>query len=126
MPASLALYLRCEADPFRLGQVFFNLFNNALEACPDPVQIQVSCQAADLGGRPGLRIVMRDNGPGFTPEQRQRAFEPFFTTKPKGEGSGLGLAIVKRLVEAHGGAMAVGDAAGGGASITFTLLRQPG
>ncbi|HWG45454.1 MAG TPA: ATP-binding protein [Gemmataceae bacterium] len=50
------------------------------------------------GDRPALQIAIQDNGPGFTPEQRQRALEPFFTTKPK--GTSLGLAIVRRLLNA--------------------------
>ena len=63
------------------------------------------------------------NGPGFTPQQRQQAFEPFRTTKAK--GTGLGLAIVKRLVEAHGGTIAIEEGVGGGAGVTLTLPRQP-
>ena len=51
---------------------------------------------------------VRDNGPGLTAEQRQHIFEPFFTTKTK--GTGLGMAIAQRIVEAHGGQIAVGDA----------------
>ncbi len=110
--------LGCEADPFRLRQVFANLFTNALEACPDPVRVAVSARAADVGGRPGLEVVVRDNGPGFAPEPLRRALEPFFTTKPK--GTGLGLAIARRVVEAHGGGLTlVSD--GVGARLTLTL-----
>ena len=72
-------------------------------------------------GQPGLRVAVRDNGPGLTPEQRQRIFEPFFTTKTK--GTGLGMAIAKRIVEAHGGQIAVGAGAGPGAEILITLPR---
>jgi signal transduction histidine kinase len=56
---------------------------------------------------------------GFPPERRGRAFEPFHTTKPS--GTGLGLAITKRLVEAHGGEVALGDAPVGGAELVLTL-----
>lgn len=96
-----ATSLECEADVFRLGQVFTNLFANALEACPDPARLTVTCQEALLGGRTALRVGVRDNGPGFPEELRGRAFEPFQTTKPS--GTGLGMAITKRIVEAHGG-----------------------
>src|SRR6185312_6507792 len=70
----------CEADPYRLGQVFANLFTNALEACPDPVRVVVGCREVSLNDRPAVQISVQDNGPGFNPEQRQRALEPFFTT----------------------------------------------
>jgi two-component system CheB/CheR fusion protein len=112
----------CEADPFRMGHVFSNLFTNALEACPDPVQVRISCQEVPLRDRPVLRIVLEDNGPGFTPEQRQHALEPFYTTKYK--GTGLGLAIVQRFLEAHGGRIEVEESAGCGAKIVLTLPRR--
>jgi signal transduction histidine kinase len=83
--------------------------------------VTVACGPAELGGRPAVRVSVRDDGPGLTEEQRRRVFEPFFTTKVK--GTGLGLAIVKRIVEAHGGTVAVGDAPGGGAEVVFTLPR---
>ena len=112
--------LECDADPFRLGQVFTNLFANALEACPDPVRVTVACREAELHGRPALRVSVRDNGPGFPAELRPRAFEPFQTTKPT--GTGLGLAITRRLVEAHGGEVALGD--GPGAEVVLILPRR--
>jgi two-component system sensor kinase FixL len=66
--------------------------------------------------------VIRDNGPGLGPEQRLRIFEPFFTTKSK--GTGLGMAIAKRIVEAHGGWIAVGDGAHPGAELIIILPRE--
>jgi hypothetical protein len=116
--------LRCAVDPFRMEQVFRNLFENSLAACRDPVAIEVTCIAASLGGRPALRVAVRDNGPGLNPEQRQRIFEPFFTTKPK--GTGLGMAIARRIVEAHGGRIAVGESGRPGAEIVITLPREAG
>src|SRR5262249_57163421 len=98
--------LRCPVDQFRLEQVFRNILENALAACADPVVITVAAREDRLQGRPGLRVSVRDNGPGLTAEQRQRIFEPFFTTKTK--GTGLGMAIAKREVEAHGGQVPVG------------------
>jgi signal transduction histidine kinase len=112
-------------DPFRLEQVFRNVFENALAACRDPVEITVSCAPASLDGQPALRVAVRDNGPGLSAEQRQRIFEPFFTTKTK--GTGLGMAIARRIVEAHGGQIGVGDpvaATGRGAEIVVTLPRE--
>ncbi|HJT78317.1 MAG TPA: PAS domain S-box protein, partial [Gemmataceae bacterium] len=114
---------RCPADGFRLKQVFLNLLENALAACADPVRVVIGCRPAELAGRPALEIRVRDNGPGFPPEQRASLFEPFHTTKTR--GTGLGLAIAKRIVEAHGGQITAGDAPQGGAEIILTLPRRP-
>jgi hypothetical protein len=114
--------LRCAIDPFRLEQVFRNVLENALAACRDPVEVTVSAAEDSLAGQPALRVAVRDSGPGLGPEQRQRIFEPFYTTKTK--GTGLGMAIAKRIVEAHGGRIAVGPAARG-AEILLLLPRDP-
>jgi PAS domain S-box-containing protein len=109
-------------DPFRIEQVFRNVFENALAACRDPVEITVGCADDRLEGQPALRVAVRDNGPGLGPEQRRRIFEPFYTTKTK--GTGLGMAIAKRIVEAHGGRIDVGGAPGAGAEIVLLLPRE--
>jgi signal transduction histidine kinase len=111
-----------ELDPFRMQQVFRNILENALAACRDPVRVVVCTEAAELDGRPAVRVSVRDNGPGLNAEQRARIFDPFFTTKTK--GTGLGMAIARRIVEAHGGVIAVGPATGGGAEICITLPRE--
>jgi signal transduction histidine kinase len=113
--------LTCEVDSFRLDQVFRNLFENALAACPEPVRVEVACAEATLGDRPAVRVSVRDNGPGLAPDQRPKVFAPFYTTKKK--GTGLGLAIVQRIVEAHGGEVAVGDGSRPGAEFHITLPR---
>jgi PAS domain S-box-containing protein len=117
-----AVNLDSLVDPFRLEQVFRNILENSLAACADPVRITFRCAEAVLDGRPAVCVAVRDNGPGLTPEQRQRIFEPFFTTKTK--GTGLGMAIAERIVEAHGGRIAVGDGPGRGAEILLTLPRE--
>lgn len=114
--------LKCEVDGFRLDQVFHNLFENSLAACRGPARIEVACCDDELGGKPALRIVVRDNGPGLKAEDAQRIFMPFYTTKPK--GTGLGLAIVSRILEAHGGAIFAQSSPGGGAEFVLTLPRS--
>jgi two-component system sensor kinase FixL len=124
--------LHCSVDQFRLGQVFRNILENALAACPEPVEIKVLCTRTEIDGQPALQIAFRDNGPGLNIEQRQRIFDPFFTTKTK--GTGLGMAIARRIVEAHGGQIAVGNeppstlakegGKGGGAEILITLPHK--
>src|SRR5262249_37451939 len=115
--------LCCSVDAFRLEQVFRNILENALAACADPVRIEVRGTTAELHGRPAVCVAVRDNGPGLDAEQAQRIFEPFFTTKSK--GTGLGMAIARRIIEAHGGRIAVGNnRSGRGAEIRITLPRE--
>jgi hypothetical protein len=77
---------------------------------------------ASLEGRPAVELVLRDNGPGLGPEQRKRLFEPFYTTKTR--GTGLGMTIAQRIVEAHGGRIAIGDSRHWGTEIVITLPRR--
>jgi PAS domain S-box-containing protein len=114
--------LYCLADPFRLVQVFRNLLENAFAACPGPVQITIVCRDLVQAGQPALRIVVQDNGPGLNEEQKQRIFEPFYTTKTR--GTGLGTSIARRIVEAHGGEIAIGDRLPPGAEVVILLPRQ--
>jgi signal transduction histidine kinase len=116
------LDLRCDVDPLAIGQVFRNVLENALSACPDPVRIEAAWSEGEFSGQRGLCVALRDNGPGMTAEVRARAFEPFFTTKT--QGTGLGLAIVQRIVEAHGGRVALGANGGPGAEVIIRLPRK--
>lgn len=113
---------RCELDPFRMSQVFRNMVENSLAACPDPLTINLVLSDAELDGRAAVDLLYRDNGPGLNDEQREKIFEPFFTTKTK--GTGLGMAIAKRIVEAHGGQIAANGNATIGAEFQITLPRQ--
>ena len=113
----------------RLRQVVHNLMQNAVDACLDRAdgQVTVEATARDVAGHEGEReLVLRfcDNGGGFTDAVKQRAFEPYVTTKPK--GTGLGLAIVKKIIDEHKGRISVENAALGGAVVTvvFPLLAE--
>jgi PAS domain S-box-containing protein len=109
------------ADPFRLGQVFRNLLENAIAAGSAPVEIEILVEETTHEDQPALRVTVRDNGPGIDSEERPRIFEPFFTTKSK--GTGLGLAIARRIMEAHGGQIAVGSEPQPGAVFILTIPR---
>jgi hypothetical protein len=113
---SLTGDLHCRVDPSKLGQVFRNIFENAIEVSPDLGVIELCCSPI---GVDEISIRILDQGPGLTAVQLARAFEPFFTTKTK--GTGLGLAITKRIVQAHQGKIVASSP--GGACFELTLPR---
>ena len=114
--------LRCRLDPHRIGQVIRIVLENAMAAVGKRGVIRIECADTDIEGRAGVRILFRDNGPGFPADRIDRIFEPFFTTKSK--GTGLGMAIAKRIVEAHGGLIDVANLESGGAQVELTLPRS--
>ena len=67
-----------------------------------------------------MAVAVSDEGPGIPEDQLTRVFTRFWRGGRRG-GTGLGLSIVKGLVEAHGGVVAAGNAAAGGARFRFTL-----
>ena len=113
--------LACTIDPFRLDQVFRNILENALAASSPPVAIEVRACTAEIDGQPAVRIAICDHGPGIPLDQRLKVFDPFYTTKSK--GTGLGLAIAKRIIEAHGGQIAINESDKSGAIFLITLPR---
>jgi signal transduction histidine kinase len=104
-------------DRDQLHQVFVNLLINALDHNRPGGRIRVASALRD--GR--VWAAVTDGGPGIAPENLARVFEPFFTTKKPGQGTGLGLAICRKIVESHGGSIAAGAAAGGGAEFRLEL-----
>jgi signal transduction histidine kinase len=110
----------CRADPHAVEQLFRNILENAISACPEHGEVVIGCSETLIDSAPALRVSIRDNGPGIEPQSREKVFEPFFTTKTK--GTGLGMAIARRIVEAHGGCIEVGDSEHG-AEILIGLPR---
>ena len=111
------------ADSDQVKQVLVNILKNAVEAIGEAGTIGVATRAQRQGRRPGVSIEIEDSGPGLSPEHLAHLFEPFHTSKPK--GSGLGLAITRRLVEAHGGAITIGNRAPAGARVVLWLPEVP-
>lgn len=104
------------ADKSQLQQVLVNVFLNAVQAMPHGGLVEV--EAGAVGG--SLYVRVRDHGKGLPEVPVERLFEPLFTTKPG--GSGLGLAVSRRIVSGHGGRIDAGNAEGGGAVFTLTLV----
>ncbi|MBB3220951.1 sensor histidine kinase [Pseudoduganella umbonata] len=110
-------------DRVLLEQVLVNLIHNAVQAVQDlPAQRRCIELASARAGQ-GVRITVADHGPGIPAERLDQVFAPFYTSKP--DGLGLGLSICRTIVEAHGGAIAVDNRAGGGAAFTVTLPTVP-
>jgi signal transduction histidine kinase len=104
-------------DPLR--RAFSNLLRNAAEACQEQGELEITA-APDNGG--GVRIEIRDHGPGVPPDMAPRIFDPYYTGKPG--GTGLGLALVKQTIEMHGGTIALSDTPGGGATFQVRLAAR--
>ncbi len=125
-----AFELACDTDPSLppvpidarlVRQAVLNVAVNAVQAMPRGGRIAIRTRRE---GETAL-VEIEDSGPGIAGEVRGRIFEPFFTTKAS--GTGLGLAVVKRIVEGHGGTVAVATGAGGGSVFALRFpLAPPG
>ncbi|ALC16042.1 histidine kinase [Desulfuromonas soudanensis] len=104
-----------DGDGEQLKQAFLNLVLNALQAMPAGGSLDIST-AASAGV---LEIRFTDSGGGIPPEDLDRIFNPFFTTRD--EGTGLGLAITHRIVQGHGGRIAVESRLGAGTTFLLTF-----
>ncbi|HWZ95681.1 MAG TPA: PAS domain S-box protein [Opitutaceae bacterium] len=111
------------ADPKRLKQILVNLLTNAVKFTPEGGRIGLTV-AAPKGGHV-VRFTVWDTGIGITPENEQKLFRAF-TQIDSGltraqEGTGLGLAMVAKLVELHGGNVALESKLGEGSRFIVTL-----
>jgi signal transduction histidine kinase len=95
-------------DSDLMERVIYNLLLNAAQASPEGAPVTVKTRP--IAG--GVEVAVIDRGSGIDPMQIESVFNPFFTTKP--DGIGLGLAIVSKIVDEHGGKMAVESQPGQG------------
>jgi signal transduction histidine kinase len=127
------------ADQSQLQQVITGMLANAkdalaanengeVEISAHSVMVRASELDADLSPGPYVRIDIRDNGAGMTPEEQVRCFEPFYTTKNIDRdtgvglsGSGLGLAAAYATVKEHSGAITVHSKVGDGTIFSIYL-----
>ena len=112
-------------DSMRLRQIIDNLSENALRMTPSgaPIVLALSQDQA------GMRIEVRDGGPGLTEQDREVAFEPaVLFSRYRGVrqvGSGVGLALVSKLASRLGATPAAGSAPEGGACFSVTFTPAP-
>ena len=105
------------ADATAMRQVLHNIFKNAAEAAEEAAQPEVHIHTDNTDGK--ITLTVANNGKSFSKDMLANAFEPYVTDKPT--GTGLGLPVVKKIVEEHGGRIALSNPAEGGACVKITL-----
>jgi len=104
-----------EHDSAQIHQVLLNLLLNSIQAIDGGGEVRVVVGHLDHSAS----VTVSDNGSGIAPEHLPNIFRPFYTTK--GKGTGLGLSLAKRIIEDHGGQIAVSSEAGKGTQFEVTL-----
>jgi len=125
-----------QIDSGKIGQVFLNLFINALQAMAQAGMLSVATRAVQIGEdlalqdrifrqfKPSETVVVtevQDTGTGISEAHLPKIFDPFFTTKQIGVGTGLGLSVVKKIVHLHGGVIAIRNTPPRGVLVTLVL-----
>jgi len=109
------------ADPYQIQQMLTNIVLNATQAMPGGGKLgfRTSFRPADEE----IGLVIADTGKGIPEETIPQLFKPFYTTKAK--GAGLGLAVVQKIVQEHGGRVAVSSTVGAGTTVEISLPVRP-
>ncbi|MEW5821287.1 MAG: HAMP domain-containing sensor histidine kinase, partial [Cyanobacteriota bacterium] len=112
--------IRFNCDRLKMQQVLYNIIKNAVEATKDDCLVKIDCNSDESF----VTISIKDNGCGISTTDLGQLFTPFFTTKgPKG-GTGLGLSISYRIIERHGGKIAVHSEVGKGSEFIITIPKN--
>jgi signal transduction histidine kinase len=107
------------ADAGKIENVFARIIVNAVEAMPEKGILEI--RSIPKGSN--VEITFADSGVGISSDILAKIFSPLTTTKAK--GMGLSLAICKRIVDAHGGKIAVESTVGKGTTFAITLPIKP-
>jgi len=110
---------KIQGDIEQLTEVMVNLVVNACEAMGGDGSMVIRERLSVEQGGQVVALEVSDTGPGIPEPLLPRVFEPFFTTKE--EGTGLGLSIARRIVEEHGGSLAVYSKEGSGTTFRISL-----
>lgn len=110
-----------KADPSLARIVFSYVLENAVQYSPHGGEIRVSLEKDETEAR----VLIRDQGIGIAPEEREHVFEPFFRGAQARElyenGHGLGLAVCKKIIFAHNGSIEIETGAGPGKGAVFKI-----
>jgi signal transduction histidine kinase len=118
--------------PQEISRVILNLLNNAFYSVNTAITLKgndykplviLSTQRKNLNeGKPGIEIIVSDNGTGIPKDVIDKIFQPFFTTKPTGQGTGLGLSLSYDIItKGHEGTIKVETEEGKGADFIIQL-----
>ncbi|MGE0158675.1 MAG: sensor histidine kinase [Gemmatimonadales bacterium] len=116
-----------DLDPVLLGQVVWNLLDNAIRFTRTGGQVRV----ISVGEDGHVSVTVEDDGAGFPEGALDRVFDRFFRVDPAraresgSSGTGLGLAIVRGVAEAHGGEAVASNRPEGGARVVVRFPRHP-
>ncbi len=102
-------------------QVMLNVLTNAADALSKAERPMIDIKVDTLPGFVKIRV--RDNGCGMTPEEQNNLFRPFFTSKP--QGTGLGLVIVKKMLSKMNSTISITSEPSEGTAVTMTLPEGP-
>lgn len=100
-----------KVDDITIKQILMNLCKNSSQAMPNKIGVisinvnnkEIESEKYELPKGKYIRIIIKDDGVGMTPEVMERAFDPYFTTKEEGEGIGIGLSVVNKIILNYGG-----------------------
>jgi signal transduction histidine kinase len=110
-----------QADNRRIAQAIDHLLDNAIRYTGRGGRVLLHADGDDKA----VRIIVSDDGPGIDEKTQERLFDVFarFSHGPQGDTDGLGLLLVRRLVEAHGGTVALHSEPGQGTIVTLMFPR---
>ncbi|AIF53501.1 ATP-binding protein [Pelosinus sp. UFO1] len=111
---------RLQSNPTMMRQVFANLIGNGIRYRDIEREGHISITVKDLDQY--YQFNVKDNGVGIDPQFHEKVFGMFQTLAPrdKSESTGVGLTIVKKIIQYHGGIIALDSQVGQGVSVTFT------
>lgn len=117
--------MRIDADKDQLATALKAMCVNSLEAIGHGgrVVVEVKWAVGDPSG--GVRLIVRDTGPGVPEGVREHLFDPFYSGREAGRGLGFGLSKTWRIVTDHGGCIEVESQEGQGATFIITLPAKP-
>ena len=127
IPDSVALV---DIDKTQVSQAVHNLVMNAREAMPKGGIIIVTAQNvenidgdSEYDAGPWVKISIKDQGTGISPENLSKIYDPYFSTKERGnqKGTGLGLSICYSIIQKHDGVMEIESAVGEGTVVHIYL-----
>jgi len=122
--------IELDFDQEKMEKVLNNLLSNAIKFTPPGGRVQLILREHAQAGHDGVRIVVRDTGPGIAKTDIPNIFDRFYqvdgSSTREHEGTGIGLSLAKELVELHGGNIHVDSNPGFGSEFTVDLPRNAG